>query len=731
MQTPRISVIVPIYNVEKFLPACVNSLLAQTFSDFELILVDDGSPDGCPALCDRFALQDARIHVIHRANGGLSAARNSGIEVARGETIAFVDSDDLVHPEYLEQLYTALMDSGADLAVCGVEDVNEDGTSFPSPERTLPSKEGTFSGRELMHEFFDHNATYYTVAWNKLYKRSLWDKLRYPEGLVHEDDAVAHLLYWNCATVVCLKTPLYFYRLRQGSICRNGIRPGNFDSVHAHAEWCRFFRDNHLDQSLLSPALAGCFRRYLSLCAQAKQALTWSIAARWNTTQAELRALLPLALSCPLLTQREKLSIRRWCTCRLPMPPKTEKKRIGLLLPPGLPVPAVKGGAVEGLVTHLVAQNQKLCQLELVVFCEESEQAAKAAAVFSQTMFVYISKPSSMQVLGHRIFYKVSHLLGGSRYWNFYQHQVCSSLKSMDLDFAVSEGGSLDSWSEASHILGADKLIAHLHGVSHSSPQLDQMYHSALAISNYVRQAWLSTSSHDETSVSLLPNCIDTSIFNAQPASETERQDLRASLGFTPQDFVVIFCGRICEDKGIHRLVDAVCSIADPHVKLLVIGSPFFANESDSPFFTDLRAKAASLGERIQFTGFLPNEQLPAYYRSADLACFPALWDEPAGITAIEAMACGCPIIATNSGGMPEYLAGSDAVLLERDEIRDTECIKVPGIEPLAEQLQRTILELKSDPDHCHAMSLAGTKRAADFSQTAYYTTFVDCLHAL
>ena len=316
---PAISVIVPVYKVEAFLPACVASILGQTFADFELILVDDGSPDGCGALCDVYAGQDARVRVIHRQNGGLSAARNSGIAAATGEFLAFVDSDDLVAPDYLERLHAALHTAGADMALCAVEDVNEDGSPLEHPEITAPAAAGSFSGKALLAEFFGPNATCYTVAWNKLYKRSLWEQLRYPEGLIHEDDAVAHRLFAACKKVACLTEPLYRYRLRQGSICRSGISPGSFDGVTAHADWCRFFRDEGFDKPLLDKALAACFRRYLSLCAGVKIELSWPIAARWHSTQAELRCLLPLLKTCGELTLPEKLSCLRWCTRPLPL----------------------------------------------------------------------------------------------------------------------------------------------------------------------------------------------------------------------------------------------------------------------------------------------------------------------------------------------------------------------------------------------------------------------------
>ena len=186
----------------------------------------------------------------------------------------------------------------------------------------------------------------------------------------------------------------------------------------------------------------------------------------------------------------------------------------------------------------------------------------------------------------------------------------------------------------------------------------------------------------------------------------------------------MLFCGRVCEEKGIHRLVQAMRQIEDPAVKLAVIGSPFFAGQADSPFFAELRKQAEALGERIVFTGFVPNEQLPAYYRMADAACFPALWEEPAGITAIEAMACGCPVIATDSGGMPEYLEGSGAVLLRRDEIWDGECTPVPGVPELSGQIAEAILALKTESARRAEMAAAGVRRAQDFSRQSYYRTF-------
>ena len=139
-EKPLLSIIVPVYKVENYLQKCIDSILAQTFTDFELILVEDGSPDGCPALCDAAAAKDARIRVLHQKNGGLSAARNAGLDVARGEWIGFVDSDDYIAPEMYETLYKAVQSTGADLALCDYAEVDEAGAPCQSMHVRLEKK---------------------------------------------------------------------------------------------------------------------------------------------------------------------------------------------------------------------------------------------------------------------------------------------------------------------------------------------------------------------------------------------------------------------------------------------------------------------------------------------------------------------------------------------------------------------------------------------------------------
>lgn len=322
---PAIGIVVPVYGVEAYLPGCIESILAQTFADFTLVLVDDGSPDGCGGLCDEAAAKDARVRVVHKANGGLSSARNAGLDALKEgagfgcEYIAFIDSDDLVQPDFLRRLYEAAKRENADIALCAVEDVLENGHPQSPPQFSRPVQKGCFAAKTLLSEFYGPAATCYTVAWNKLYRALLWQELRYPEGRIHEDDAVAHLLYWQAERVVCLDAPLYRYRLRQGSICRDTLSAARFDGVAAHAARCRFFARQKAPHALQQKALAAAFLRYLSLCGEAAAAehaapLPGPFLSRWAAEQRGLRGLLPALPGCAGLTAAQKLSAARWCS---------------------------------------------------------------------------------------------------------------------------------------------------------------------------------------------------------------------------------------------------------------------------------------------------------------------------------------------------------------------------------------------------------------------------------
>lgn len=237
MAAPTLSIIVPVYKVEAYLKACIDSILAQTFRDFELLLVDDGSPDGCPALCDQAAEKDPRVRVIHQKNGGLSAARNAGLDIARGQWIGFVDSDDYIAPEMYEQLYRRVQQDHTKLALCEYQLVTEAGA--PMPSRSAITEDTVLNREEAMARI---DGGHFTVAWNRLYHRSLFDELRFPVGKVHEDEYIVHQVYWQCERISVIAQPLYFYVQRAGSIMKEPTVQKQIDQVEgifsrAEFEW--------------------------------------------------------------------------------------------------------------------------------------------------------------------------------------------------------------------------------------------------------------------------------------------------------------------------------------------------------------------------------------------------------------------------------------------------------------------------------------------------------------
>lgn len=214
-----ITLIIPVYMVESYLDRCISSIVRQTYENLEIILVDDGSKDSCPAICDRWARKDKRIRVIHRENGGLSAARNSGIETAQGEYLAFVDSDDFVSEEFIEALYQACKCTGSQIAQCRYEYVDGDVMTKDREEVTEPTE--VFSGKEMIKGMSWRDGAYNVVAWNKLYHKSVFEGVRYPEGRIHEDEATTHKLFYQAEQVAFVYRYLYGYYTGGTSITRD------------------------------------------------------------------------------------------------------------------------------------------------------------------------------------------------------------------------------------------------------------------------------------------------------------------------------------------------------------------------------------------------------------------------------------------------------------------------------------------------------------------------------
>lgn len=236
---PLISVIVPVYRVEEYLDKCINSIVSQSYRNLEIILIDDGSPDRCGAICDAWAGRDPRIKVLHKENSGLSDTRNMGLEMARGELITFVDSDDYTAPDMIGRLYQMIKDHSADISICGRYLVYENGRVTVKDKKNAAFVMDSEAAIRNMCAL-----VYYDVAsWGKLYRSSLFEHIRFPVGKLSEDWYVTYRLLDRADTVAYDSTPLYYYFQRNNSLSRS--EKVNDAPVDASREFINFVKEKY------------------------------------------------------------------------------------------------------------------------------------------------------------------------------------------------------------------------------------------------------------------------------------------------------------------------------------------------------------------------------------------------------------------------------------------------------------------------------------------------------
>lgn len=238
----KISVIIPIYNVENFLPRCLDSIINSNYQNLEIILVDDGSTDSCSQICEEYKEKDSRIKVIHKSNGGLSDARNKGIDIATGKYISFVDSDDVVDEDMFSYLLNLLIDNKCDISVC-----NYTTFSTMEPPQTKTNKLDNpriYSREEALNILLKGKISHSDYAWNKLYKKELFKNIRYPRGRKMEDIGTTYKLYYKAKNIVIGDSIKYFYYQRKNSILGLNNYEIYKDNLELSIERYNFLKDN-------------------------------------------------------------------------------------------------------------------------------------------------------------------------------------------------------------------------------------------------------------------------------------------------------------------------------------------------------------------------------------------------------------------------------------------------------------------------------------------------------
>lgn len=238
----KISIIIPVYKVEKYIHRCIDSVLGQTYSNIEVILVDDGSPDLCGRICDEYAKKDNRVVVIHKENAGLSGARNSGLNVATGDYIGFVDSDDYISRDMYGRLMYSVESSGKDIGICNFARVFSD-----HEETAFEFEEERMFSQDEMYEAISREVNWqWITVWNKLYRKEIFENLRFPEGRIHEDEAVIHNIIFMSNGAAFIPDEMYYYVQRQGSIMSMKSNKRMSDAYDAYMERTEFFIKNNM-----------------------------------------------------------------------------------------------------------------------------------------------------------------------------------------------------------------------------------------------------------------------------------------------------------------------------------------------------------------------------------------------------------------------------------------------------------------------------------------------------
>lgn len=244
---PLISVIVPVYKVESYLSRCIDSILSQTFTDFELILVDDGSPDNCGKICDEYAKKDPRVFVMHQENHGVSVARNTAIEWtlknSDSQWLTFIDSDDWIHPQYLELLYSAANDLGLNISACQYQDASVV-SSFLDINDNSPNKINS-------EKFYIENPITAIAPWCKLYRKACFETIRYPVGIRYEDEFTTYKILFQKAHIAYIDEKLYFYYTNPSGFMNSEWSPKRLDAITAYEEQIAFFRKNGHQKALV------------------------------------------------------------------------------------------------------------------------------------------------------------------------------------------------------------------------------------------------------------------------------------------------------------------------------------------------------------------------------------------------------------------------------------------------------------------------------------------------
>jgi len=381
-----------------------------------------------------------------------------------------------------------------------------------------------------------------------------------------------------------------------------------------------------------------------------------------------------------------------------------------------LPIPAVQGGAVENKIDFILEHNDRMKLHDITVYSPWNQEAVRHPATLSDANhYVFIDVNSRKARIARKL-YEYFHSGEHYNYFiEYYFEKAYAHLKKHNYDCIYLDNcpGYVIKLSQRGYKnlvlrLGNDLL----NSTSKNHELIFNNLSKILTCSNYIREKVATI--RQDSKIQTLYNGIDVKAFS----SKKKQLISRSEIGLSEEDFVIVYSGRVNKDKGVSELIDAMLTLQDgPNIKLLIIGSTFFANApNEDEFIHSLKEKARKIEDRIVFTGYIPYSQMPSYLQLADIAALPSMWDEPFGLTIVEAMAAGLPLITTRSGGIPEICEGV-ATIVERNGIVDN--------------LVKAILDLYESPEKRRQMAGAALERAKPFDKETFANNLFAALEDL
>ncbi len=387
-------------------------------------------------------------------------------------------------------------------------------------------------------------------------------------------------------------------------------------------------------------------------------------------------------------------------------------KKIGFLCLAKYPVPAVKGGAVETLVTNLLDENEANHMLDMAVFSFSDDVAIAQSHGYKHSQFFFINKSVAAKVT-NRVVKNLMKFFGKDS--SIYYMMLRKKIASANLDGLVLEA-SAGYAPRLQHDFPNLPLYFHVHNIPEEKfcCNFKSMIEGCFCISKFIKAETVKRLGFEEKKMHLLYNAVDTRLF-VPVSSNAQKETLRHEHGFAVSDKILIFTGRLQEFKGIKQLLEAFVHIKDENLKLLVVGASFFSASKSTAFIEELKSIAMECVGRITFTGFVNHAEIYKYYQMADVAVLPSMWEEPFGLTCLEALACGLPVITTRSGGLPEIVTDKCGFLVERDN-------------SIVAHIQENIEAILKNDSLRSSLSHCARERALNFDSKDYLKNFVNII---